>query len=167
MLAPVFDRVIALDRSEAQLASASARAQARSLTNVRFVRGDLDGDEIQTAVHGARAAGADLVFASRVLHHAPKPASAVRALAKLLRKPDGARPGGALVIVDYLPHEDLAMKETQADLWLGFEPGELVALARGAGLVGAAVRPLPAAFSGDGPDKNLTWQALVARRGAT
>jgi ArsR family transcriptional regulator len=166
VLAPVFERVIALDRSEARLGAASARARAKSLSNVRFVRGELDGEEIQSAVHAARPAGADLVFASRVLHHAPKPATAVRALSKLLRKPDGARPGGALVIVDYLPHEDLAMKETQADLWLGFEPAELLSLAREAGLVGAAVRPLPAAFSGDGPDKNLTWQALVARRGA-
>ncbi|HTJ81414.1 MAG TPA: metalloregulator ArsR/SmtB family transcription factor [Polyangiaceae bacterium] len=164
VLAPVFDRVVALDRSDARLASAAARARARGLDNVRFVQGELDGPEVKDAVSATRHEGADLVFASRVLHHAPKPAAAVRALGQLLRKPKGDRPGGALVIVDYAPHDDLAMKEAQADLWLGFEPKELLSFAKSAGLSGAAVRPLPAAFSGDGPDKALTWQALTARR---
>jgi len=165
VLAPVFDRVVALDRSAAQLRAAGARAHTRGLHNVKFVEGDLDGAEVKAAVKAARPEGADLVFASRVLHHAPKPARAVRALADLLRKPKGDRQGGALVIVDYGPHEDLSMRETQADLWLGFEPKELVSFAKSAGLVGASVKSLPAAFSGDGPDNALPWQALIGRRG--
>jgi hypothetical protein len=72
-------------------------------------------------------------------------------------------PGGALVVVDYAHHDDESMRE-QADVWLGFEPGELRRFARGAGLTPLSVTPIPAAFCGKGPDGHLTWQVLVARK---
>src|SRR6185312_10791197 len=71
VLAPVYGRVVAVDRSDTQLARAHARATARGWENVDFVHGELDDPKIKEAVHGAKA---DAVFAARLLHHTPRPA---------------------------------------------------------------------------------------------
>jgi ArsR family transcriptional regulator len=44
----------------------------------------------------------------------------------------------------YSRHDDESMRD-EADLWLGFEPAELRALAKDAGLEGAEVTKIPAA----------------------
>lgn len=151
--ARVFERVVAVDRSEARLAQARDRAAARGLGNVTFVRGELGARDVAEAVGG----GADAVFAARLLHHAAKPADVMRALAAL------CAPGGAVVVIDYARHDDDSMRE-QADLWLGFEPAELAGFARAAGLAGEAVAPIPAPPPGTAPDAHLPWQAMVARK---
>jgi DNA-binding transcriptional ArsR family regulator len=161
-LSPMFERVVAVDRSEAQLDAARARAASRGLDNVRFECAELDGSTIDLGDRALAKKGADVVFASRVLHHAPSPAKAVRALASLVRPATANDPGGALVVLDYAPHDDVAFKEAQADLWLGFSERDLLRYARDAGLEGH-VAPLPAPLTGDGPDKHLGWQVLVAR----
>ena len=102
--------------------------------------------------------GADVVFASRVLHHAPKPAGAVAALARLLK------PTGALVVLDYAPHEDELLRDQQADLWLGFSHEELRGFARAAGLSDVSVRAIPRGRCGDGPDSGVAWHCMVARK---
>jgi ArsR family transcriptional regulator len=101
---------------------------------------------------------ADVVFASRVIHHAPQPRDAFKTLVELVR------PGGSVLVLDYAPHEDEGMREGQADLWLGFSSEELIAYAERAGLRDAAVQPLPKLFHPGGPDAHLTWHVLVARR---
>lgn len=153
VLAPVYERVVALDRAPAQLARAKERAGSRGFGNVTFVEGDLDAKELRRAV----GVGADAVFASRVLHHAPQPARVVTQLASLLAA------GGALVVIDYAHHDDETMRE-QADAWLGFEPAELRRFARAAGLEDARITKIPAPLCGDGPDKHLPWQVMTARR---
>jgi ArsR family transcriptional regulator len=152
VLAPIFAKVVAFDRAEPQLARARKRVQARGYSNVELVIGDL----ASARVHELCAGRADAVFAARVLHHAPQPGAVVRQLAEL------ARPGGALVVLDYARHEDESMRK-QADLWLGFEPKELVRFAKEAGLEDVHVSPVPAPRAG--PDKHLSWQALVAKQG--
>jgi ArsR family transcriptional regulator len=107
VLAPVYDRVVGIDRSEPQLSLARERVAARGYPNVTLLQGDLDARELRKAV----GAGADAVFASRVLHHAPQPAKVVAQLASL------CAPGGALVVLDYARHDDESMRE-QADAWL-------------------------------------------------
>ncbi len=178
VLSPIFDRVVALDRSEAQLQLARERARRRRLENVELVLGELDGPEIRAAVARAlglsppprrepQGDGADVVFAARVLHHAPQPARAMRALVELARPPErGQERGGAVCVLDYEAHDDQALREQQADVWLGFEPAELRRLAAGAGLEGAELRRLPAAWQGEGPDRHLPWQLLVGFRGS-
>ena len=80
VLAPVYERVVAVDRSEAQLARARASASgARGSTTSIFALGELDGPEVKAA--GARE-GADAVFAARLLHHAPQAARFVVAPAR-------------------------------------------------------------------------------------
>ncbi len=153
VLAPVYDRVVAVDRADAQLARARERIAARGFDNVALVQGDLDSPELRKAV----GPGADAVFASRVLHHAPKPARVVANLAAL------CAPGGALVILDYARHDDETMRE-QADAWLGFEPAELRRFARDAGFEDARVTKIPALLRGDGPDRHLPWQVMVTKK---
>jgi DNA-binding transcriptional ArsR family regulator len=162
VLAPLFERVVAVDRSDAQLELARQRAAQRRFDNVTFVGGELDGPEVAKALDGSLA---DAVFASRVLHHAPVPAQALSSLVKLARKSDRQRPGGAVLVVDYEAHRDEALREKEADLWLGFEPSELEALAREAGLTNIERGLLPRPWCGDGPDAHLPWQWLSGRRG--
>lgn len=165
VLAPAYERVIGVDRSDAQLAYARDRVAARGFSNVTLLQVELDSPELRRAV-GSRyggvdaRGGADAVFASRVLHHAPRPARVVAQLASL------CAPGGALVVIDYARHDDEAMRE-QADAWLGFDPGELKRFARAAGLEDAHVANIPPALCGDGPDRHLPWQMLVAKKTTT
>ena len=158
VLAPMFGRVVAVDREGAQLGRARERVLLRGYGNVTFCEGDLGGSGVRAAVAGG-AGGADVVFAARLLHHASRPAVVVEELAEL------CRPGGAVVILDYARHDDESMRE-QADLWLGFEPGDLRRFARNAGLEGAHVAPIPSSLCGKGPDAHLGWQVLVARKPA-
>ena len=135
VLAPIFERVIAVDRASAQLALAAERVRRRELHNVRS---EIDGPELRQALQEALQdpqGGADVVFASRVLHHAPVPARALRALVDLARPPSSSAPGGAVCVLDYEAHDDQALREQEADLWLGFEPRELQRLAHKTGLV--------------------------------
>jgi ArsR family transcriptional regulator len=160
VLAPVYERVVALDRSGAQLARAQERVTARGFDNVTLVEGDLDSPDLRKALgllSPGKTAGADAVFASRLLHHAPQPAKVVGQLAALCSE------GGALVVVDYARHDDESMR-TQADAWLGFEPAELRRFARSAGMEEARVTKIPGAFCGDGPDRHLPWQVMVATK---
>jgi hypothetical protein len=111
----------------------------------------------------------------RLLHHAPRPALVIQQLAELCRPPDAGGPagsagsprgtGGALVVLDYVRHDDESMRE-QADLWLGFEPAELRRFARAANLEDVRVTKIPAPLCGKGPDAHLAWQIFCARRGA-
>ena len=153
VLAPAFERVVAVDREGAQHERARERVRHRGYDNVEFALGELDSAEVLKAA----GAGADAVFAVRVLHHAARPAQTVRRLADL------CRPGGALVVLDYAAHEDESMRE-QADLWLGFEPAELTRFARSAGLELPRIAPLPAGLNGRGPDAHLSFQLLVASK---
>ncbi len=153
MLAPVYERVLGVDRSEEQLARARERVQARRYDNVALVHAELDAPELRKAV----GQGADAVFAVRLLHHAPQPAKFIAQLASL------CAPGGSLVVLDYARHDDESMRE-QADAWLGFEPAALRRFARAAGLAEPHVTRIPAPLCGDGPDKHLPWQVLVARK---
>jgi DNA-binding transcriptional ArsR family regulator len=168
VLAPIFERVIAIDRSDAQLALAAERVRRRDLQNVALIRGEIDGPEVRHALRAVKGGkGADVVFASRVLHHAPVPARAMRALVELARGHDAREPrGGAVCVLDYEAHDDQALREQEADLWLGFEPRELKRLAQEAGLVDVHWQRLPAAWQGEGPDRHLAWQLLVGFRGA-
>lgn len=157
VLCPLYERVVAVDRSAAQLAIAAERVGLRGFTNVDLVEGEIDGAAALKAVRHRSRAGADAVFAARVLHHAPRPGDAVKAVAAMVR------PGGALVVIEYERHEDEALRSQQADLWLGFEASELRRCAREAGLADVHVAKVPAVWCGAGPDRHVPWQVMTAR----
>ncbi len=154
VIAPIFDRVIAVDRAPAQLALAKRRVAARAHGHVELVEAALGDDAVLDAV----GAGADAVFAARILHHAPRPARALKDLVAL------ARPGGVVVVMDYAAHEDERMRTEQADAWLGFDEAELRSWAKKAGLVDTTLSAVPSVRCGDGADGHLDWQILAGRR---
>lgn len=154
VLAPVYRRVVALDRSEAQLGRALRRIRARGYDNVELVCGEIDGPELRSAA----GEGADVVVASRMLHHAPLPRATVQALGRLLR------PGGRLLVIDYVRHDDERQREQHADVWMGFDAPELSDFAASAGLIDARVCRVPRGFVTSAPDGHLEWQVLVATR---
>jgi len=159
LLAPLFDHVVAVDRSEERLKAAGRRLASRGYEHVELVQADYDDPTVAARVR--ELGGADAVFAVRLLHHAPRPRAVVSLLASLLR------PGGTAVVIDYCSHADELMRERQADLWLGFEHGELLELAEAAGLIDPEILVIPASRYGPGPDAHLKWQVLAARRGPT
>ncbi|MBL9016492.1 MAG: methyltransferase domain-containing protein [Myxococcales bacterium] len=148
LLSPLYDRVVAVDRSPARLARCGARIAAWGLPNVRLREGEVDDAGLAEDI--AARGGADLVVMARVLHHAARPQDAISAAARLLR------PRGHLVIVDYLPHADESMRE-QGDVWLGFEPAKLRTWIEGAGLdvLAASILPHHPRSSPQGPALQL------------
>ena len=158
VLAPVYERVVAVDRSEAQLARARERvARARLRQRDASSQGELDG---AASVRRGRAAPAAPTPCSRraccTTRRSPRRSSR--------SSPSLCAPGGALVVLDYAHHDDESMRE-QADAWLGFEPAELAALrARARASRTRASTPIPAPLCGTGPDAHLPWQVMVARK---
>ncbi|HVK76334.1 MAG TPA: methyltransferase domain-containing protein [Kofleriaceae bacterium] len=116
LLSPLYERVVAVDRSAARLARCATRLAAWGLPNVRLREGDVEDAGLAEDI-GQRG-GADLVLMARVLRHVARPQDAIAAAARLLR------PGGHLAIVDYLPHDDESTRE-HGDVWLGFDPTKL------------------------------------------
>ena len=132
LLSPLYDRVIAVDRSAPRLARCAAAVARWDLPNVRLREGSAEDPDLAEEV-GQRG-GADLVAMARVLHHASRPADAIVAAARLVRE------GGHLAIVDFLPHDDERLRE-QGHVWLGFAPDQLRSWLAGAGLQPLVVRP--------------------------
>ncbi len=155
ILAPLYQRVIAVDRSRAQLARVAERVAARGFHHVSLFPGSYDDAALLQRVDAA--GGADLVFAGRTLHHASKPANAIASMARLLRK------GGSLVILDDLTHETDVMRAEAGDVWLGFEAADVSQWVRDAGLHFQGEVTIPTAFHPDGLDAKLNWHAWVAR----
>jgi ArsR family transcriptional regulator len=153
-LAPLFRRVVAIDRSAQQLKRAAERVAARGYSNVDLFCAELDDDEVALSV----GVGADLVMASRVLHHAPKPRATLAHLVGLLK------PGGRLTILDYQRHADEAFRERQADVWNGFEAEEIEAHARAAGLSGVRTESLPEGLLRGLRDGHVGFQVLTGFR---
>ncbi|HEY4058078.1 MAG TPA: metalloregulator ArsR/SmtB family transcription factor [Kofleriaceae bacterium] len=150
ILSPLYERVVAIDRSPARLARCAARIAAWGLPNVRLREGDVDDASLVEDL--ASRGGADLVVMSRVLHFAARPKDAIAAATRLLR------PNGHLVLVDDLPHDDESVRE-QGHVWLGFEPAKLRAWLTESNLDVVVTQPLPT------PTK-LPLQLAVAKRAA-
>jgi ArsR family transcriptional regulator len=136
LLSPLYDRVIAVDRSAASLARCAARVAAWGLPNVRLREGAVD--DASLAQDTSQRGGADLVLVARMLRHAARPQDVVAAAARLLR------PGGHLALVDHVPHDDESQRAEGA-VWLGFEPTKLRAWLDAAHLDVVALAPLPGA----------------------
>jgi SAM-dependent methyltransferase/DNA-binding transcriptional ArsR family regulator len=149
LLSPLYDRVVAVDRSPARLARCAARIASWGLPNVRLREGDVDDAGLAEDI--ASRGGADLVVMARVLHFAARPKDAITAATRLVR------PGGHLVVVDNLPHDDEALRE-QGHVWLGFEPQKLRGILEAAQLDVLAVDPIPSRID------PLPLQLAVARK---
>jgi SAM-dependent methyltransferase len=85
-------RVTYLDRSAGAMTVARARAEARGLTNIDWVRGSL------LDLPGLGLGPFDYIDCCGVLHHLPEPAAGLAALVSVLA------PGGGMGLMVYAPH---------------------------------------------------------------
>lgn len=113
MLARFARKVIAVDLSAAMLRLVRAKADAGGLASkVETVEGDLERTGLSDAC-------CDDVFLSQALHHAARPARAIEEAARILK------PGGLLIVLDLVRHEQEWTRTEWADQWLGFDEAEV------------------------------------------
>ena len=119
-LAKRFARVVALDNSAAMLEFAREHCAQAGLENVQCLLAD--------ALAPLQLPPADSVICNMVLHHMPAPAEAIKRFAALLK------PGGTLLLTELCSHDQVWVRDSCGDLWLGFDQDDLGHWAADAGL---------------------------------
>ena len=120
MLAEVATHVTAVDISSEMLGALHARAEARGITNIEVVEGEIEDLPLPEASH-------DVVVASQALHHAADPARCLAEARRILV------PGGKLVVIDLLAHTEEWVRDKLQHLHLGFTENALRDLVTSAG----------------------------------
>jgi SAM-dependent methyltransferase len=135
-LAPHVARVIGVDSSSEMLKA--ARRRTREMANVELHRAPLESLPVQDGE-------CDAATMFLALSYVAEPGRALQEMARILR------PGGRAVVVDLLAHDRDDFRREMGQRHLGFEAGELEAMAAGAGLVSVACRPLAPEPEARGP----------------
>lgn len=113
--------VIGVDQSPAMLAQARQRIGQKEPGQVELRLGEMSHLPVLSA-------SANTVLVNMVLHHAADPENVFKEFARVMRE------DGTLVIADLLPHQHEWARDSLADLWLGFEYGDLERWLEAAGL---------------------------------
>ncbi|MGA2042149.1 MAG: metalloregulator ArsR/SmtB family transcription factor [Roseiarcus sp.] len=129
LLAPLAGRAVGVDQSAAMLALARAHSDRSGLNNVQLRQGDIYAPPAERDAF-------DLVVIHQVLHFLDDPPRAVREAARALR------PGGRLVVVDFLTHEQESLRQDYAHRHLGFTLAEIESCLREAGLAMVRTHPI-------------------------
>ena len=144
--------VIGIDHSARMLDAARSKLDALALPrggSVELRRGDADRIPIDDAAM-------DAALAHMVLHYAPSPGDVVRDMARIVR------PGGVIVVVDFVQHAHEWMRQELGVLWMGFEPAELRDWFESAGLVDVDLEETPSLGGGRDLPATLIASARVA-----
>jgi SAM-dependent methyltransferase len=120
-LARFAEKVIGVDLSQEMLRRARQVAREKRLRNVEFRR----GDALKLPLPGGSA---DAAFCVMVLHFLSDPPRAVTELCRI------TRPGGSVIVVDLVRHNQEWMHEQMAHQWLGFERNSIEEWFRDAGI---------------------------------
>jgi ArsR family transcriptional regulator len=135
-LAPIIDRMVAVDGSEAMLDAARERLAQHAHVDLR--RGELEALPIEPET-------IDLATLILVLHHLPDPGKVVTEVARILR------PSGRILIVDMLPHDREEYRHEMGHVWLGFSEERIRAYLDRAGFGAIRFRALPPEPGAQGP----------------
>lgn len=100
-------QVIAVDLSQQMLRRARARAAEKKLANIEFRSGDAEKLPVQSR-------SVDAAFCIMVLHFIADPQAAITEICRIVK------PGGSVIIVDLMAHEQEWMRAEMAHRWLGF-----------------------------------------------
>ena len=157
LLAPTYHKVFAVDRSPSRLTLAEDRAKRRGYDNVHFLCADIEHDAIFQSVQP----GVDALFVSRMLHHASSPRATLAAVFRLIA------PDGQVCIVDYCCHDDEAMRDQRADVWMGFTREQLMTITRDLGFEDVRFQTIPPGYVYSGFDAHIPWFVMTARRPRT
>ncbi len=129
LLARGAKRVIAIDNSPKMVEYATTDLRAKAIGNLEYRLGDIAAPPIDPE-------SIDIAIMSQALHHAPNPAEAIRAAARILK------PGGLLLILDLTQHHFDQARELYGDHWLGFNETDLRIWLKKAGFGEVAVQAL-------------------------
>jgi ArsR family transcriptional regulator len=105
-------RVVAIDQSSRMLEAAREKVAKSGLQGIELRQGDAAALPLEDG-------SVDAAFAHVVLQYLPSPAEAVAEMARVVR------PGGVVVVADFLPHEHEWMRHELGVVWLGFDPEEV------------------------------------------
>lgn len=125
-------RAVGVDQSPTMLALARAAMDKAGLRHAQLRQGDLYALPVEGGAY-------DLVILHQVLHYLDEPARALREAMRALA------PGGRLVVVDFSPHANEALRAEHAHRRLGFSREEIsdVMGANGLEAVFREIAPLP------------------------
>jgi ArsR family transcriptional regulator len=144
-------KVIGIDLSSEMLKRARAIAKQRGVDNVEFRQGDVLRLPVESR-------SVDAAFCVMVLHFLPDPARAIAGFCRIVR------PGGSVILVDLVQHNQEWMREQMAHQWLGFERQTIENWFRGAGAASVDY-DLTGAYAGKRMARNGTQpvEIFVAR----
>lgn len=129
IFSPHIERGLGIDLSREMLSVARAMLAEKHITNCQVRLGDMYSIPVGNASQ-------DAVIFHQVLHFADDPESALLEAGRVLKE------GGALLIVDFAPHEMEFLREQHAHRRLGFGAKEIAAYAKEAGLKEISTIPL-------------------------
>ncbi len=113
-------KIICVDNSKRIVDFGTRKAKKNGLKNVEFRQGNIESPPI-------RAKTIDLALLSQALHHAEHPEKAIAAAHKILR------PGGQVMILDLLEHNQAKVAKHLGDRWPGFSETQLHTWLKNAG----------------------------------
>jgi ArsR family transcriptional regulator len=122
--------VTAIDRSGSALGKAKAEAARQGLSNITFLEADLHALPLPNA-------SVDLVVVSQSLHHVDSIEHVLAEGARLLK------PGGRLVVLELLPHEEEWVLARLGHQHLGFDPEVVREAMRAVGIEPQEIFPAP------------------------
>lgn len=121
VFADAYDNGVGFDLSREMLAVARANLEKAGVAHAQVRHGDLFSLPVETST-------ADIVCIHHVLHFLAEPGAAVREAGRLLK------PGGALIISDFAPHELEFLRSDHAHRRLGFPDDEVASWCAACGL---------------------------------
>ncbi|MBX6369951.1 MAG: metalloregulator ArsR/SmtB family transcription factor [Rhodospirillales bacterium] len=130
LFGPRVQQAVGIDLSREMLAVARVNLERAGLRNGSVRQADM----YQLPFPGGSF---DAVVIHQVLHYAERPAAAIAEAARVLR------PGGHLLVIDFLPHEVEQLRIEHAHRRLGFSDAEVSAWFAAAGIEGGEAVHLP------------------------
>jgi len=152
LLAPAARRLFGVDHSPEMLDEARRRLSPENAPRIVLVRADLAALPFADAT-------VDGVCSVLALHHVSRPAAVIAEFARVVR------PGGRVVVSDFVQHGEEWMRDQLAHVWLGFPPERVHDWFAAAGLEQVRIGTIRRRRSTDGTSGPDAWVVHGRRPG--